>query len=930
MDNEKKSQQCKSGNKAAGLKSTLTVGDKLYLTSFGRGNDATLEQKIDTADGAFAVTPMTAEPSLHITGTSADRVGFTSSRPNVKEKPLAADNPLYQGKERPTATRRDLLGLKDALEKRFFGDTFDDNLHIQIAYQILDIEKILAVYATNISAALNHMLDESSDASQGDLIGYIGAQNTYAVFMDPLSRYDYRDPSLTSDQRNSVTRIRKNIDANRAAFEALLATGRLGYFGFDYQPPKKDKKDSRRHTNDETEKKRLYHLIALAGQLRQWSFHGGDKPEEELWLYQLASQLGGEKKEFLDTLDYYYNRRFHEINDQFIDQNKINLAILQEIYPEEVFPEIAALYYDFIVVKSYKNMGFSIKKLREHMMTLDGASVITAQNMDSVRSKLYKLIDFSLFYRYYKDEQRRQRNVDILRAATTDEEKEAFYAAEAEWNWHYFRGRFTDFCLRIGDWVKMDVDISKWNGILDLDGYRRTNSASYFSKLLYAMSLFLDGKEINDLFTTLVNKFENIASFVTTAKTLAINVTFHEDYDFFNHDCDGYAREIDVVRNIARMKLPVPGAKKTMYRDALIVLGIPEHMQEEMFDAELEKMLEKPKDAKGRTLKGKNSFRNFIANNVIESNRFIYTVKFCNPEKVRAMVNNTVVTRFVLERMPETQIERYYQSCIANAVSDASLATKITALAEMMKNMRFEDFKDVKQKSNDPIENMRKERFKAIVRLYLSVVYQLVKNLVNVNARYVMAFHCLERDCIIYTGKSVNKSKKYFTLIDALLPEGDNSRSGYLARNVRMREHISHDVDIAKKLIFTMKYTDQATGKATYSKPLYVISFYRNNIAHLTAVRSCADYIGDIVKVESYFALYHYIMQRLLQSKDHTAEGHPDRINPYYASLDQYHTYVKDFVKALNSPLGYNLPRFKNLSIQELFDRNEMKPEPKE
>lgn len=35
------------------------------------------------------------------------------------------------------------------------------------------------------------------------------------------------------------------------------------------------------------------------------------------------------------------------------------------------------------------------------------------------------------------------------------------------------------------------------------------------------------------------------------------------------------------------------------------------------------------------------------------------------------------------------------------------------------------------------------------------------------------------------------------------------------------------------------------------------------------------------------------------------------------------HGYTKDFVKALNSPFGYNIPRFKNLSIEQLFDRNE-------
>ena len=39
----------------------------------------------------------------------------------------------------------------------------------------------------------------------------------------------------------------------------------------------------------------------------------------------------------------------------------------------------------------------------------------------------------------------------------------------------------------------------------------------------------------------------------------------------------------------------------------------------------------------------------------------------------------------------------------------------------------------------------------------------------------------------------------------------------------------------------------------------------------------------------------------------------------------KYGTYNKDYVKALCTPFGYNLPRFKNLSICDLFDRNEMK-----
>ena len=43
-----------------------------------------------------------------------------------------------------------------------------------------------------------------------------------------------------------------------------------------------------------------------------------------------------------------------------------------------------------------------------------------------------------------------------------------------------------------------------------------------------------------------------------------------------------------------------------------------------------------------------------------------------------------------------------------------------------------------------------------------------------------------------------------------------------------------------------------------------------------------------------------------------------DNSSSYYRQVSQYPTYVK----ALNSPFGYNIPRFKNLTIEALFDRN--------
>lgn len=898
----------KTASKIAGLKSRLVVGNDVYMTSFGNGNEAVIEQKIATSD-AFKITSIPDEPSLNVTSADEIKFSFSSKRPFVENKNLSVTNPLHSNPEakKNKAVGGDMLGLKDELEKRYFGKTFDDNIHIQIIHNILDIEKIIAVYATNISAALNHLIDGDDEKLLGeDFIGYMNTQNTYEVFMDTS-----KNPKLSE---GAV----KNIKNTRAKFETLLGTQRLGYFGFEYDG------------KDEDVKKRIYHLIAFAGQLRQWSFHSYEG-FPRTWLYNLEKLNG----EYLYTLDYYFDKRFKDINKNFVSQNNVNLYILKETFPDCDFRKLADLYHDFIVVKLYKNMGFSIKKLREKMLELDSASRIKGTDMDSVRPKLYKLIDFCIFYDFFNDNDRSEDMVNRLRAATSDERKEMIYANEATYLWNKLGRTFLNFCDKISSWVKND-HTKEIETYIDKDAYRISIKVSYFSKLLYAMCFFLDGKEINDLLTTLINKFDNIRSFIDTAKWLGLDVTFIKGYTFFNasksyvdelnikslrfqkqekNQSKSYVDELNIIKNIARMQKPSAKTKRTMYCDALTILGLPVSMGNDELEKELDDMVNKEIDPRtNKPKKGSTPFRNFINNNVIENRRFIYVIKFCNPKNVRKLVNNTKVTEFVLRRMPEEQIDRYYRSCFDTELNPMT-EIKIQKLAQKMKDMDFTDFRDVQQKSRDSEKNKEKERFKAVIGLYLTVVYRLVKNLADVNARYVMAFHSLERDSSLYNEpvvwkESGEKRVDYLKLTDMLCTEGDNSRSQYLARNKHARECVTKDIDNAKKWFIGDKFNNNITK-------------YRNNVAHLTAVRRCDEFIDEITKIDSYFALYHYFIQRQLSRKLDPTYPNFEQNYPCYAPLFKYHTYVKDMVKALNSPFGYNVPRFKALTIDDLFDRNE-------
>lgn len=863
----------KSSVKAAGMKSILVSENKMYITSFGKGNSAVLEYEVDNND--YNKTQLSSKDNSNIELGNVNEVNitFSSRRGFESGVEINTSNPTHRSGE-SSPVRGDMLGLKSELEKRFFGKTFDDNIHIQLIYNILDIEKILAVYVTNIVYALNNMLGEGDDESHDDFMGYLSAKNTYDVFTDP-------------DESDLSKNIKGNIKKSLSKFNDLLKTKRLGYFGLE-EPKTKD-------TNAlEAYKKRVYHMLAIVGQIRQSVFHDkSSKLDEDL--YSFIDIIDSEYRE---TLDYLVDERFDSINKGFIQGNKVNISLLIDMMKGYEADDIIRLYYDFIVLKSQKNLGFSIKKLREKMLEEYGYRFKDKQ-YDSVRSKMYKLMDFLLFCNYYRnDVAAGEALVRKLRFSMTDDEKEGIYADEAEKLWGKFRNDFENIADHMnGDVIKelgkADMDFDE--KILDSEK-KNASDLLYFSKMIYMLTYFLDGKEINDLLTTLISKFDNIKEFLKIMKSSAVDVECEltAGYKLFN-DSQRITNELFIVKNIASMRKPAASAKLTMFRDALTILGIDDKITDDRI-SEILKLKEKGKGIHG--------LRNFITNNVIESSRFVYLIKYANAQKIREVAKNEKVVMFVLGGIPDTQIERYYKSCVEVPDMNSSLKAKRSELARMIKNISFDDFKNVKQQAKGR-ENVAKERAKAVIGLYLTVMYLLVKNLVNVNARYVIAIHCLERDFGLYKEiipelASKNLKNDYRILSQTLCDDRDESPNLFLKKNKRLRKCVEVDINNADSSM-TRKY--------------------RNCIAHLTVVRELKEYIGDIRTVDSYFSIYHYVMQRCITKREDDTKQE-EKIK-YEDDLLKNHGYTKDFVKALNSPFGYNIPRFKNLSIEQLFDRNE-------
>ena len=93
-----------------------------------------------------------------------------------KDLNASYDNPTFP------KLREDYIGIKGAIEEKYFGKQFpNDNIRVQIAYNIADIKKSLALYANNIVYMMYNL--HPNDKERGinsDHIGMLFFPNSYS------------------------------------------------------------------------------------------------------------------------------------------------------------------------------------------------------------------------------------------------------------------------------------------------------------------------------------------------------------------------------------------------------------------------------------------------------------------------------------------------------------------------------------------------------------------------------------------------------------------------------------------------------------------------------------------------------------------------------------------------------------------------------
>ena len=305
-----------------------------------------------------------------------------------------------------------------------------------------------------------------------------------------------------------------------------------------------------------------------------------------------------------------------------------------------------------------------------------------------------------------------------------------------------------------------------------------------------------------------------------------------------------------------------------------------------------------------RTAKKYVSFQNFLSNNIISSKKFNYLIRYADARNVSELAHNEKVIEFVLNTIEKNttidgdnskpnQIAKYFDACFPDKNSnDYSDIQRKKMLKELIMKI---DCKYFIIDKNVTTANA----LKAVSGLYLTVLYQIVKNMMYVNSRYVIAFHCLERDSVLNGIEKINEKKRYNELTTMILNSTDKKYA--LVRNIRASKYIKENMEnrISKN-----------------KENVFFIKDFRNSVAHMNTIKKLNEYIDDVSSIRSYFELYHYAMQNYL------INNNPNESNYYFDIIREKKWYCKDLVKTLNTPFGYNLARYKNLSIAELFDRN--------
>ncbi len=1014
--------------KAMGLKTVVVMDDSLAISSFADKAvaGATFTEKSSTVEKITTLQGVVKEDNSKLLEAEVSARDITikpkagrDAFADVEVNPINMANP---GLRKDIGA--DAVGIRPIIENIIFGKEFPkDNLHVQIAYNILDIKKILNAYVNNIIYMFYNLSRSEQNLTQEQMSDLIGTLYSYSSAADAEKKY------INTNQASKLENLEKVKEMLKGA------SAYFTYFGNVFKSDKPCATESEKKRNFENN----YTALRILSLVRQACVHDAitykdspllDKDSQvngkkfalyDAGLFNLSLMLSNQNDAPLkEKLEDIYKNVEEKVKNDFTKNSGNNLYVLSQIYPNLTGDELAQKYYDYVIRKETRNIGVNLKTLREIMLkeffpeaSKDNDNVVKTgeDRYATFRSKIYVIFDFILMEYFNRNDSEksykstRNRMIAELRRAQKDESKKAaVYRKYAAQCWTDV-GVLWQNALRILNKQKRTKFTDKFTyykvDAIHTRNYEIDINEDLFVKLLYFICLFLDGKEINELMTAMINKFQNIADLIDIGAACHKPVKFSTLYDIFAKS-RVIASHIKMAKNYASMQFSSKQKAKgklsdddkypeILYRDALTLFGysfpkyknlptdknlweMSQKEKEKYYTAEYkqfravfyerEKTVSYYKDGYKKTkVVFDHKVRNFIANNILNSKWFFYVAKYNKLSKCRTLMANEDVLNFVLKDIPDDQIRRYYRAITADRASNVDIAFARSVVLKNLKELSGQSiFSQVDSWDEADYASQSasgsKEKLKALIRLYLTVAYLITKSMVKVNTRFTIAFAMAERDYFLHKLSSLEREKEdcawlYLTKqalkkrksaigadaeedskaievngeMKRFLQEhaGNSFTSEDKKEYVRLRRklhadrHRKHICDYLQSNLES--YAAIASEWKSANKNKELIVDYRNNVAHLNVINTMDRYIADC-KESSYYGMYCYCLQRHMF--DDICEKAPNgKISEIMKKVRETGTCSKDLMWLINLPFAYNLPRYKNLSNEILFNERD-------
>lgn len=902
----------KSKAKMMGVKSSLAIGNNTtVMTSFGKGQEANIEHsfenKVDPEEKGKTYNILKKEDDKEITVNEEAKTSYP-----------------YQKNSDKLIVRQDVLRLKPLLEKKYYGQEFNDNIHIQIIHCIQDIYKILSVPVNNVLYSLNSIGQHQNNKNKKyeDYIGTLTKDNVnYENFNENGNKFENFIKNIVS--YNSFSKKNK--------IETKKVIGKFSYFNGVFNKnkiinksiiKKENKKD---FVNPKDNQLNIYNLEYIYDVLRILMIirlnviDDSTSIDENHKLFSKDLFINDNDKSIKAIINNYVDDTIESINNKFIENNyTFNiLPLYKTIFGNEnVDNEFINEFYNFSITKSSKNIGFSIKKVREKFLIKYFGEFEININTDEGKKekrkldnfekrKLNNFIDFNIYY-YFNNKKNIKELEDIIDNLRKKQKDE-------------IDNYYNDISDNIYDKIKeivynsfnnyRSIKKNKNNVKENIKWVAPTLEFTNFSKTMYFFSYFLDKKETNNLFTGLISKIENINSFNKLIKSINDDSLVKKDlvkvYNLFN-DSNNLVVELRFLNSIANIKyrneeLNSKKDKYSLRQFSYSVLGMGDVINKYY------------KNKKNNDNEKYDKVLNYIDNSIIKSNKLIYLSRFCHNANVASVMKNRVIVEYVLKDLSRNNgnedfslINRYYTAIKG---TEGEIENKIKELTKIITGVSF-----------DTIFNNNDEKYKSIISLYFLIVYSLIKNLIYINSRYVIAFKSYDRDYnIVLSNKNDNTesselhNKDYIALTKRYIIDKNEKEAIYNKKYI----------NIIKRNIGTIKYKVDNDSKKDVKINLKenninnLCHYFRNNVAHLTILQNIDKLDKDnyTEKETSYFKMYHYLVQNVIYDEE------------IYDSIKKYHNKDKcdnNLVKIYCLPFAYNASRYISLTNERLFDKYRM------